>query len=118
MKFLLDECMPRGSKEIFKKLGFNCINSHEANLLGRPDYCYIDFAIKTNRILVTLDRDFSNILIFTPGTYPGVVILRPKPPRTSKSIYILLYKFLKEIKRIDIEKSLVIITPEKIRIRR
>ncbi len=110
--------MPNGSKDMFKSFGFSCINAKDACLLGKPDYYYIDFAKKTKRILVTLDTDFSNILVFKPGTYPGVVILRPLMFRTSQNIYDLLNKFLKELKNINIENSLVIVTNKKIRIRK
>ena len=118
MKFILDECMPRSSNEILKLLKLDFLDSEHAGLLGKSDMNYIIFARRTNRILITLDKDFSNILMYKPGNNPGIVVLRPNYPITSIKVDRLLYKFLKKAKRLNIEKTLVVVTPAKIRIRK
>ena len=118
MKFLLDECMPRSSGEILRILKFNFIDVQRAGLSGKDDLSVIRFAIKTNRILITLDRDFANILTYKPGTNPGIVVLRPYYPATSTKICKLLYRFLKNIDKIKATRALVIVSPTKIRIRK
>lgn len=118
MRFLPDECMPRSSGEVLRILKFNFINAQQAGLLGKDDWSVIKFAIKANRILITLDRDFANILNYKPGTNPGIVILRPSYPATSAKICKLLYRFLKNIDKIKTGRSLVIVSPTKVRIRK
>ena len=118
MKFLLDECMPRSSREVFRILRYDCIEARQAGLLGKDDLSVINFAIKSNRILITLDKDFANIYTYKPGTNPGIIILRPSYPATSTRICRLLCKFLKNLKRLEIKSSLVIVTQSKVRIRR
>ncbi|MBI3591485.1 MAG: DUF5615 family PIN-like protein [Candidatus Melainabacteria bacterium] len=118
MKFLLDECMPRSSGEALRILKYSFIDIKQAGLSGKDDLTVINFAIKTGRILITLDGDFSNILKYKPGTNPGIIILRPSYPTTSIKICKLLYRFLKNTKKIKVERCLVIVSPTKIRIRR
>ena len=118
MKFLLDECMPRSSGEVLRILKHNFTSVRQAGLSGENDSSVLRYAIKTNRILITLDRDFANILRYKPGTNPGIIILRPLYPATSMKICKLLYRFLKNAKNLQTERCLVIISPTKIRIRR
>lgn len=110
--------MPRSSSEILRILKYNFIDAKQAGLSGKDDLSIIKFAIKTNRILITLDRDFSNILRYKPGTNPGVIILRPSYPGTSTKLCKLLYRFLKNLKNLKVSRCLVIVSPTKIRIRR
>ena len=110
--------MPRSSRETLRILKCDCIDAKQAGLLGKDDLSVINFAIRTNRILITLDKDFANIQRYKPGTNPGIIILRPTYPATSTKIIRLLYRFLKNINKFKIEKSLVIVMPSKIRIRR
>ena len=106
--------MPRSSRELLRILKYNFIDAHQAGLCSKDDLSIINFAIRTNRILITLDRDFANILKYKPGTNPGIIILRPAYPATSTKII----RLLKNINKLKIEKSLVIVMPSKIRIRR
>ena len=38
----------------------------------------VKFKLDENRILITLDLDFSDIRAYPPGTYPGIWVLRPQ----------------------------------------
>lgn len=118
MRFLLDECIPKSSIQIIKSFKYSAISSKEANLLGKADKSYIDYSIKSNRILITLDVDFANTLIYNPYITPGIIVLRPKYPTSPLKINKLLYRALKKLKNISINNSLVIISENKIRIRR
>ena len=109
MKFLLDECMPRSSGEILRILKYDYKDARQAGLLGKSDINYIIYALKTQRILITLDRDFANIHYYKPGTNPGIIVFRPFYPATSIKINKLLYRSLKNVKKLSIEKSLVIV---------
>ena len=118
MEFLLDECMPRSSRETLRILKYNFVDAKQAGLSGKDDLSVINFAIKTNRILITLDRDFANILQYKPGTNPGVIILRPSYPATTTDICKLLYRALKNIRKLELKRCLIIVSPTKIRIRK
>jgi predicted nuclease of predicted toxin-antitoxin system len=49
-------------------------------LAGKIDREVRRFAIETDRILVTLDADFGNLIRFSPSGTPGVIWLQPRPP--------------------------------------
>jgi predicted nuclease of predicted toxin-antitoxin system len=51
----------------------------ELGLSGAGDFVVRDAAIKQERILVTLDADFANVLRFPPAEAPGVVRFRIHP---------------------------------------
>lgn len=118
MKYLLDECMPRSSAELLRILKCNFIDAKQAGLSGKDDLSVISLAKRTNRILITLDRDFANILNYKPGTNPGIVVLRPSYPATSTKICKLLYRSIKHIRKLNIARCLVIVSESKIRIRK
>ena len=85
MKFKLDENLPELVRESLSGLGHDVHTVVEEGLSGARDETVLQACVAEDRILITLDLDFSDIRAYPPGSYPGIWVLRP-PKQTFKAI--------------------------------
>jgi len=97
-------------------LAVDVLDARTAGLAGKTDREVRRFAIETDRVLVTLDADFGNLIRFSPSGTPGVIWLRPRPP-TEANIRSILAKWLYRLREIDLHGQLAVVEEDKIRIR-
>ena len=76
MKIKLDECLDARLAEILKRAGHEVNTVREQKLLGISDEGLYERCIAEGYVLVTLDKDFSNVLRYPPEPTPGIVVLR------------------------------------------
>lgn len=117
IKFLADECVGLPTIDLLRESGYSVITAKEANLRGKSDFEILKWAIKERRILVTEDIDFGNIILYPPKLHHGVILLRFRHS-SENEIHIILSILLKELKPTDFKKSLIIVDPEKYRLRK
>jgi predicted nuclease of predicted toxin-antitoxin system len=96
-------------------LSFDVLGARAAGLSGKSDREVRQYALDHERILVTLDADFGNLLRFSPRGTPGVIWLRPRPP-TEANIRTLLTKWLPRLSTVDLQGKLAIVEEDKLRI--
>ena len=89
MKFKLDENLPEVIRESLSELGHDVHTVAEEGLSGAQDETVLQACVSEDRILITLDLDFSDIRAYPPGPYPGIWVLRP-PKQTFKAIEALV----------------------------
>ena len=63
-------------------------------LCSASDITLIEVCRAESRVLVSLDKDFSNTLQFRPSRYSGIVVLRLPEPRCRASIEDALRRLL------------------------
>jgi predicted nuclease of predicted toxin-antitoxin system len=116
IKFKLDENIPIETSEFLQKEGYGATTVMEEQLSGQEDPIIANHIQSGGMCLITLDLDFSDIRLYPPEKYSGIVILRPH--RQDKiSIMELLKELLSCIKMgEDIEHRLWIIEPGRVRI--
>jgi len=76
LRFLIDEDVPRSTTRVLRDAGFDVMNVHEAGLQGKSDNLVFDFAQSEDRLLITCDLGFSNILKFPPSENHGILVVR------------------------------------------
>jgi len=76
VRFLTDENIYPQMVEAIRYLSHDVLDIKEQNLFSIPDSEIIQMAQDTGRVLITYDKDFSNILIYPPSQYPGIIVLR------------------------------------------
>ncbi|MBI1730377.1 DUF5615 family PIN-like protein [Candidatus Acetothermia bacterium] len=76
MKFKLDENIDARLGLQIQQRGHDVSSVREQNLHGIHDEALYRHCRNERRILVTLDKDFSNVLRFTPAGSSGLVVLR------------------------------------------
>ena len=116
MRLFLDENIsPLHAREL-RFEGYDAVAVVEAGLSGASDERVLEFAVKEDRILLSLDADFANILRFPAENTPGLLRLRLHPP-TEQAIRDTLRKALLLLKNVELRGRLAIVEPNKIRIR-
>ncbi len=102
---------------MLRNLGHDVKDIKEMCLYGESDENIISLAQRENRILVTLDQDFGNIIVYPPEKYPGIIVLKVHPSSISQTTY-LLKKVITRVTEKEIKQALVVMDKNKFRIRR
>ena len=116
-KLLLDANLsPETSIYLTKNFDFDVIDLISQNKSTLNDEEVVGLAKKSNRVIVTFDLDFGEIYHFKENGKIGVIILRLED-QTVESVNKTLNKFFKtEAKSIVLNKSLVVLEEDKVRI--
>ena len=77
MRFKLDENLPYRAADTFVDAGHDADTVYDEDLAGQPVEVVLAAAVCENRVLVTLDLDFSDLRAYPIGTHCGIVVLRP-----------------------------------------
>jgi predicted nuclease of predicted toxin-antitoxin system len=80
VKLLLDENLSPHQSVVLRGLDYDAVRVVEIGLAGAPDERIREYAITEDRVLMTLDADFANLLRFPPAGTPGVIRLKVHPP--------------------------------------
>jgi predicted nuclease of predicted toxin-antitoxin system len=103
MKFLIDRCAGRLLAEWLRQKGHDVVESSE---LGSDpgDRALLDLAVKEQRILVTLDTDFGELIFLQNLPHSGLVRLPDVP---SKERQLVMHDLLTRYKS-DLEDGAII----------
>ena len=116
MKILLDENLsPRHAKSL-RNGGIDARSVVEDGLCGASDDRVRAHAIAQDRILVTLDADFANIMRYSPAGTPGVIWLKLNPP-SETAIAHALDSVLQELNATAMSGKLAVVDGRTIRLR-
>lgn len=105
MKLLIDENVPRAVARSLAELGHD-VRTPDA---GSSDAVVAERARKEKRVLVTLDKDFANILRYPPQEYCGIVCVRIGPPIADR-VAAMLAQLLERFDGASIRGTLIILT--------
>jgi predicted nuclease of predicted toxin-antitoxin system len=94
MKIKLDENIGRRAAELLKVAGHDVLSVKDQNLRGARDETVFNICAGEDRVLITLDHDFGQVLRFPPGQSAGLVILEPGARVTPQSLLDRLGDFL------------------------
>jgi predicted nuclease of predicted toxin-antitoxin system len=76
MQFKIDENLPVEVAELLVSAGHDAKTVNEQQLQGARDPLLIDICKSENRVLVSLDTDFSNITSYAPRDFSGIIVLK------------------------------------------
>jgi predicted nuclease of predicted toxin-antitoxin system len=90
VRFLLDECLAPRMATLLRGAGHDCAHVYELSLGGQPDEQVMALAASENRILISADTDFGELLATSPVLAPSVILLRrtDKQPESLANIVI------------------------------
>ena len=83
MRFKIDENLPSEVASVLNIAGHDAMTIGDQRMSGEPDPRVAAVCRDEDRVILTLDLDFSDIRTYPPGDYPGIVVLRP--PTQAKS---------------------------------
>jgi predicted nuclease of predicted toxin-antitoxin system len=107
LKFLMDADMPRSSAQVIRNMGFDVEDVRDIGMRAAKDREIIDYALINERIIVTRDTDFGEVLRYPK--HPGAIILRL--PYTFRAVEInrRLEEFFKSVREDDIRETITIV---------
>ena len=115
MKLTLDENLGRQGVALCVAAGHDTSTVLEQGLMSAPDTRVIDMCREEGRVLVTLDLDFSNPLIFDPRKYSGIAVLRLPKKASHEDLLDGVRQLLMGLKLRDIVGQLWIVDRGRIR---
>ena len=113
---LTDENIAVSTVKLLRQSGYNVKDIKEEKLQGISDDLVIRLARKEKRAIITLDKDFANVLNYPPLLNFGIIIIDlrfPKPEFVNK----ILYEFLKDKTQSKLNRKLFLIDEIGVRIR-
>lgn len=115
MKFKLDENFGPTVHEVFHRRGLDCHTVLEEGLAGADDPTVLAAAVAEQRIFVTLDRNFTNVLACPPEATYGIVVLQAGRRASRSLLAAMLDSFLFALEQKLIRGKLWIVEPGRIR---
>jgi predicted nuclease of predicted toxin-antitoxin system len=76
MRFKLDENLRTDVGKPLRDLGYDVATVYEQGLRGKEDHEIAEVCRAEERILISMDLDFSNVQMFPPDKYAGLIVLR------------------------------------------
>ncbi len=116
MKIKLDENIGSRGSELLAERGHDVSTVRDQGLSGSPDERIFEVCAAEGRVLVTLDRDFGEVLRFPPDESAGVVILDLGPRASPRRLLDRLKEILAVAQEQDVRGSLWIVEPGRVRI--
>jgi len=116
MQFKLDENMPTSAVPLLRQNGHDVHTVFDEALNGEVDEQIAETCRKEQRVLITLDTDFSDIRAYPPRDHAGIILLRPHR-QSEPQILRLLEAMLPVLHTESIHGCLWIVEPAGIRIR-
>ena len=116
MKVKVDENLPREIADLLREAGHDAVTVGAEGLSWRPDRTIAALVRREDRVLLTLDLDFSDIRAYPPEQYAGLVVLRlnrQDKPRVLQVIARLILVFAVE----EPKGHLWIVEEDRVRIR-
>lgn len=89
MKFITDENLGIQIPQFLKSLGYDVISAIEV-ALSKPDIDILAIANEENRILLTTDKDFGELVFKEKLVHSGVILLRLKDESVANKKRVLL----------------------------
>ena len=115
LKLKFDENLSERLAQVARDHGCDVTTVVGENLCSAPDATVLDAASTEDRILVTMDKDFSNTIRFPPERYSGIVLLRLPEPISSASINRAIGVFFDTIATRSPSRRLWVVDRERVR---
>jgi len=117
MKFLANENLFEPIIEYLKGLGHDVLSIREAGLSGITDDEVYKLACKDNRVIITMDKDFSRIFRFPPEKCGGIIVVKIYKRKVKETLRIFR-KHFETIGDDKVRKNQIVITSVGVRIKR
>ena len=117
IKVVLDQGLPRSTVKILRKEGWDVVHVGEIGMAKASDIEILAFALKENRIVMTLDADFHAILAVSNAFGPSVIRFRIEGLKGAE-LSLLIKRIWPKIANVGKEGAMVTVTGKSIRIRK
>ena len=116
MRFLVDECLPAKLAAALSALGHDAVHVSDMHLLGAFDSDVMAAARRDERVLISADTDFGELLALSGDDRPSVILLR-QSGRAREATLLALTDNLDTVAAELAGGAIVVITNTRIRVR-
>ena len=113
---LLDNCVPHRYRRLLHEWGYEAVFMTDHIAADSPDRAVIALAGRLDAVLLTIDLDFGNILNYPPADYGGIIVMRYQVQDEAETD-VTLRSMLNDLYRDDLRGVLVVVSPERYRVR-
>lgn len=117
MRFLIDNALSPVVSEELNRAGHDAVHVRELGLQAASDQEIFDHATQDGRIIVSADTDFGTLLAARKQTAPSVILFRHGSQHRPADQAALLKANLPQLADALETGSIVVIEPERIRLR-
>jgi predicted nuclease of predicted toxin-antitoxin system len=83
-RIVLDQGLPATAARILRDNGWDAVHARELDMHEATDTEILEYAARESRVVITLDRDFPQIMALTAATRPSVVFIRQQRLRAAE----------------------------------
>ena len=116
MNILIDESLSARVARLLAVAGHDALHVGDVGLLGALDEAVMDLAQDEDRVLVSADTDFGELLAIGAYTKPSVVLVRRSPHAVEDQVQLLL-RCLDAAGEDLASGAIVVLTPTRLRVR-
>jgi predicted nuclease of predicted toxin-antitoxin system len=116
VKFKLDENLSRRAADLIRAAGHDPVTVVSQGLRGAADETVFEVCTAESRALVTLDRDFGQVLRYPPAASAGIVVLEIGPRATHAALLDRVRELLTVLRTRSPNGALWIVEPGRVRI--
>jgi predicted nuclease of predicted toxin-antitoxin system len=115
MRVVVDECTGSVVARWLESLGHDVLSIGD-DIPGLPDEDILDIAVRVDRVIITNDKDFGEMVFRDGRSHRGIVLLRLPDDRVRTKMAALA-RFLADIPD-DLSSRFIVVTERSVRIRR
>lgn len=116
MKFLVDQDVYQVTVALLNNLNHDVVRARDVGLEQAPDKVLLEYAHRTERILVTRDKGFSTLFFLFREKNCGCILLRMHP-FTIEEVHRQLALFLERYAGADLKNRFVVVESQRYRVR-
>lgn len=117
MRFLIDNALSPVVAEGLRQADHDALHVRDLGLAVADDVTIFEHAERDQRVIISADTDFGTILAVRNTAMPSVILFRGATPRNPSSQVKLLLANLSEIAPSIERGAVVVLEPQRIRIR-
>lgn len=117
MKFLLDENQSPAIVGLLAEAGHDAVHVRDLDMKGSPDVAVLAAASAADRVVISADTDFGELLAFPNARGPSIVLLRRQQQRRAHEIAALILANLDGVADDLRAGAIVVIDDDRVRIR-
>jgi predicted nuclease of predicted toxin-antitoxin system len=117
MKFLLDMPVSASLLDVLQTFGHESVRAHQIGQDRATDRALLALARREERIIVTADLDFPQMLALSAAEGPGLILFRGGN-YSDVEMAELLERVLVQVRAEDLERSVCVVDKRRIRITR
>jgi len=117
IKVLADENIPPPIVEFLHQKGFDIKSLFQGGISGASDKDIMKLACQEQRVLLTFDKHFANVVLYPLSSHYGVIRIRIHPPLIS-TVTRSLEHFLQKFDLATIRATLIVLERDGFRVRR